>query len=209
MKRILWCGGSHLATSKDVISSKFNHAENTFYLTAGWRNRDWSINGGTYSVEGTVVGCNGHEPERRLDLSGYDRIIFVGQYIQAGRYFCSGQLSNAAISAILSQDDFLIRLPNGIYNQPLELFPRLHSDVTLLADPWVSLQKIDCNCLRAFRIATRQFCDKNQINLLYQPDTTLSAEYQTSEKFKRKDGDNAHFNSDFWRDYFDHALAIL
>ena len=207
MKKILWCGGSHLVSSKNVISSISNHTENTIYLTAGGRNRDWSIRGGTYNVEGTVVGGNGHEPDRRVDLSIYDQIVFVGQYIQPQRYFRSGCLfSSSVVSAILSQDDFLVRLPNGIYNQPLELFPELHSRVTLLADPWVASQGIDSNYLGAFVDATRNFCDRKQIKLIYQPKSTLSREYQTHDRYKRRNLDDMHFNDDFWKEFIDHAV---
>ena len=202
MRKILWCGGSHLGSSKDVIPSIFEHDENTFHVTAGGKNRLWSMNGGTYRVEGTVVGGNAHEPERREDLSRYDHIVFVGQYIQPNRYFQGDcLLSNAVISKILSQDDFLIKFPDGIYNQPLELFPDLHPRVTLLADPWHSKQHIDRKCLSAFVDAVSQFCIKRNIRLMFQPASTLSERYQTDKKFKKSDIDRIHCNAAFWNEY--------
>lgn len=207
MKKTLWCGGSHLASCKEVILSMFQKAENAFYITAGPKIKRWSINGGTYRVSGSLIGGNGYEPKRVIDLSYYDRIIFVGQYIQPQRYFhgfhsdYDQKLSTSAISVILEADNFLIRLPGGIYNQPLELFPSLHTKVVLLSDPWIAEHQMNQKCLHAFRAAVKNFCVQRNIEILFQPERTQSEPYKTSTKYKVKKSDNGHFNKNFWNEY--------
>jgi len=202
MIKILWCGGSHLANARHAISLLFSNYQNTLYVTAGGANKDWSIQGGVYKCNGTLVGCNGREPKRMVDLSSYDKVVFVGQYVQPSRYFNPRQLlSDAVISEILNDENFLIRLPGDIYNQPLELFSRLHANVTLIPDPWSSQQHIDENNLDAFELALERFCDNRKIKLLRQPDSTLSKKYQTKSIYNRKEEDNHHFNRKFWRSH--------
>ena len=55
MKEFLWCGGSHLANSKNAIQRIFKDSDNTFFRTAGPVNREWFEYGGTYNVDGDVV----------------------------------------------------------------------------------------------------------------------------------------------------------
>ena len=86
MKNILFCGGSHLANAKSSIDKKYKKLNLDFYITAGPRNRQWSIDGGRYKVTGTLISGNGRAPEDSKDLSKYDHIIFVGQYIKLDKF---------------------------------------------------------------------------------------------------------------------------
>ena len=52
MKRLLWCGGSHLAHARGHILQRWPNAENDFYVTAGPDNNRWSAGGGRYPVQG-------------------------------------------------------------------------------------------------------------------------------------------------------------
>ena len=120
MKKLLWCGGSHLGNARGVIESLFAQFDNEFYITAGPKNRDWSVDGGRYFVNGSIVGDNAQKPGRRLDLGVFDRVIFVGQYIQPQRYVYPSQLlSSALLNSILRRDDLFVRLPRGILNAPM------------------------------------------------------------------------------------------
>ena len=88
MKKILICGGSHMGQCKKnkLIEKKFNNFDLDFYITAGPINRDWSINGGRYTVDGTRVRSNNGYLITEKDLSKYDHIVFIGQYIQLSKF---------------------------------------------------------------------------------------------------------------------------
>ena len=70
MKKILFCGGSHMGQCKKnkLIEKKFNNFDLDFYITAGPRNRHWSVNGGRYKVDGTRVSGNIRYPNTEKDL---------------------------------------------------------------------------------------------------------------------------------------------
>ena len=119
-------GGSHLGHAKKVIESNLAENTNSFYITAGPKNKRWSIQGGRYFVEGSVVGDNGAEPDKRLDLSDFDQIIFIGQWIQPLKYLPRFQpISTALKHAILRRDDLFINLPGGNLMSPLCYFQKL------------------------------------------------------------------------------------
>ena len=63
-------------------------------------NRDWSIHGGRYKIDGTKIGGNGHCPSIYLDLSRYNHIVFVGQYIQIWKFFTNKQKMNISKSLL-------------------------------------------------------------------------------------------------------------
>ena len=206
MKKILWCGGSHLGTAKESIRSIFAKYDNEFYITAAPKNRDWSKIGGKYFVDGSIVGDNAHEPGRRVDLGAFDRIIFVGQYIQPQRYVRPSQLlSSALLKAVLHRDDLFIRLPGGIFNEPLSLFPRIaKKNCVLLCDPWIVSNRsnlLPVEFMQGFKKKLTNYCLKNSILLLFQPNSTVKWGFYTRRGFRRSSNDKWHFNDDFWRLY--------
>ena len=81
----------HPPIQKDKEVKNFKNLD--FYITAGPYNRDWSIRGGRYKFDGTRVGGNFRQPNVEIDLSKYEHIIFIGQYIQVDR-FCDFEKSN-------------------------------------------------------------------------------------------------------------------
>src|SRR5688572_6746749 len=137
MKRILWCGGSHLAHARPHIEA--SHAttlkgyEPDFYVTAGPRNRDWSGTGGRYTVDGAVVSGNAHEPERKVDMSANSALVFIGQFFQPFKAFIGDMdHSSAVVGRVLQHlpmqgyfHDPARNIEHRWYNEPLSLFPPL------------------------------------------------------------------------------------
>ena len=210
MKKILWCGGSHLGHAKKVIESNFAENTNSFYITAGPKNKRWSIQGGRYFVEGSVVGDNGAEPDKRLDLSDFDQIIFIGQWIQPLKYLPRFQpISTALKHAILRRDDLFINLPGGNFNEPIVLFPKIaKGKCILLCDPWNRNNALPIAFIEDFKQELICFCQKEDIRLMFQPQSTLDKNLSTLEIFSRSQSDKSHFNTDFWRLYLQ-SLAIF
>ena len=206
MRKILWCGGSHLGNAKIVINAIYSDSHNEYYVTAAPLNRDWSAVGGRYFVDGSVVGNNAQEPDRRIDLADYDRIIFVGQYIQPQRYARPSQmLSSSLVNAILERDDCFTRLPGSIFNEPISLFPSIaKGKCVLLCDPWQRSNNLPIRFMERFANNLNNFCEKNNIQLLFQPESTLERKFSTHNRFSRSENaenDRMHFNEEFWRLY--------
>ena len=53
-----------------LLEKKFNNFDLDFYFTSGPPSKDWSINGGRYKVNGTVIGGNPNQPkhDKEIDL---------------------------------------------------------------------------------------------------------------------------------------------
>ena len=203
MKKILWCGGSHLGNAANLINSTFSNNYNEYYITAAPRNRDWSKAGGRYFVDGSIVGNNAHEPHRRLNLNNFDRIIFVGQYIQPQRYVnveFKQLLSSSLLDAILERDDLFLRLPGGIFNEPISLFPRIAKDkCVLLCDPWLRRNDLPIKFMERFTEKLSNYCAEKNMLLFFQPDSTLEKRFSTHYRFSRSENNRSHFNDEFWR----------
>jgi hypothetical protein len=120
--KVLWCGGSHLGNAKPIIASRLSHIESEYYITAGPTNRDWAASGGRYSVKDHAVVGNAAEPSRLVNLARYDKIIFVGQYIQPQRYFNKNQIISESIAARILEQEVILDRPNGFFNEPISLF---------------------------------------------------------------------------------------
>lgn len=203
MKKLLWCGGSHLGGAMNTIKTLFSDHYNEYYITAAPVNRDWSVVGGRYFVDGSVVGNNAQEPDRRINLDDFDHIIFVGQYIQPQRYVQSSQLlSSSLLDAILERDDLFMRLPGGIFNEPISLFPRIAKDkCVLLCDPWTRSNNLPIRFMERFAERLSDYCAENKMLLLFQPESTLEGKFSTHYRFSRSENDDMHFNDEFWRLY--------
>lgn len=200
MTKLLWCGGSHLGNARGVIESLFAQCDNEFYVTAAPKNRDWSRVGGRYFVDGAIVGDNAQEPGRRLDLGVFDQIIFVGQYIQPQKYVHPSQLlSSALLNSILRRDDLFVRLPGGIYNEPILLFPKIAKEkCVLLCDPWIRCNLLPARFMEGFKQELTDYCHSNNILLMFQPNSTVEGQFSTRQEFSRSENDKMHFNAKFW-----------
>ncbi|MCJ8051962.1 hypothetical protein GB928_002705 [Shinella curvata] len=206
MKKILWCGGSHAGNAKGPIGAIFPDFENTFYITAGPTNLRWSRDGGRYSVKGSIVGANGRSPSEFHDLADYDRIVFIGHWIQPQRFMKGpAPLSDAVLDEMFPEADFLINSPTKIYNEVLEVFPRLAPGrCVLLCDPLSNMLELTQVPVRAkvrFLEKAAEFCAARRIGFVSQPETTLNTKMVTKRKFNRRDGDFIHMNDRFWKSY--------
>ncbi len=199
MSRILWCGGSHLANAYNLIRHIFSSFENSFYVTAAPLNRDWSANGGRYSVKGSVIGGNAAEPSVFHDLNQFSLIVFVGQYVQPTRFMRDGQpLSRAVLDSMFPAESFLINLPGGIYNEPISLFPEIASGrCVLICDP-IPVHGIPKDNVVFFLNKVREFCGARNIHFEMQPEKTLDDNFSTRAEYLRGDADLMHFNDKFW-----------
>ena len=221
MKKILWCGGSHLGTARKSIGSIFCQHDNDFYITAAPKARDWSVRGGRYVNRGSLVSGSPVEKGRDIDLSNYDHIVFVGQFVQISRYFCDfSPVSDFLMDSVIFSDNFLLKLPAGdsqspsfqkgaIYNEPLELFPKLMSNDSscwLIPDPLpngtASGAMVPIKVKKKFIEGVRRVCDANKLNLFLQPDKTFDHEWRTLIQYN---ADKVHMGELFW----DTVLAEL
>ncbi len=207
MKKILWCGGSHLVDAHAQICEVFSFTQNTFYGTAGPQNLAWSKVGGRYKVSGTVVGANGYQPSVHHDLEAYDLVIFVGQFVMPQMYFHGYQpLSASILDAMLPIESFLEKLPDGGFNEPLTLFPRLAPGRCVLAcDPMPTGEAfadyVPLNAKRKFLEHVIKFCVFHGLICIFQPNETLGDNLATLRSLRRTDGDRMHMNADFWRHF--------
>ena len=211
MSRILWCGGSHLAHARPVLERQLE-AKN-FYITAGPELNRWSSEGGRYQVNGSTVSGSPFAPELHIDLDEYDQIVFVGQWVQPHKWFNAGQLlSDEVLEAMFSGDRVLTQAPDGAYNEPLLLFPRLAPGRCVLAcDPFPhsdsQWQKHHCHGyyrdiptknLERFYAQVKKVCTQRDITMLLQPYDTHSNWVTASEHSR---GDQIHMTEEFWQRY--------
>jgi hypothetical protein len=215
MKKLLWCGGSHLANAKLIIEELCLEFNNTFYVTGGEKNRDWAKQGGRYKAKGTIIGGNAYEPTVFYDLEEYSRIIFVGQYIQPQRFLQSDQpLSTSILNIMFPSDSFLINIPGGIYNEPLAIFPKLApKKCLLLCDPMPSsdspFSEVPRKSKEYFLQRVVDFCRLREMTIAFQPPNTLDGNVTTKAHFKRKSDDDIHMNDQFWKEYLQGILSQI
>lgn len=91
--RVLWCGGSHLATAAPMLRARSAESgiDAAFHITAGAPLARWNLAGGRYARIGASA-VQGHRDDRlstsdKVDLAGWDVIAFIGQYVQPSRVF--------------------------------------------------------------------------------------------------------------------------
>jgi len=209
MKKILFCGGSHMAQCKKykVLEKRFNNFDLDFYFTAGPLNRAWSINGGRYKVDGTRVSGNIRDPNTEKDLSKYDHIVFIGQYIQINRYWdrkTKQLLSKSILKEIFNKDCF-INFPENFYNEPLELFPKLATNkVILIPDPLIKTQgrrSINLDFIDYFYKGLSLCCESRSIKL-FMPDKSLLDDDCRFAK-EEYNYDTLHCNLSYWENLFE------
>ena len=200
--KILWCGGSHLACAKSSILKIYAESDNSFFITAGGKVKIWSLNGGRYKVNKSVVGGNCWR-KKSFDLNSFDFIIFVGQYIHAGRYFDTDMpCSDDLVECIVNDKNFLKYIPfsdSFFFNEPLVLFPSIvPSKCILIPDPMPSNSKLSEHIVKKFNHAVQDFCKEN--NLLYFPQVEKTkVDYVSTNPIYLKDPkDKNHMNEDYW-----------
>lgn len=214
MKKILWCGGSHVANAKGVIGAIFPDVENAFYITAGPTNLRWAREGGRYSVKGSIVGANGRSPSVFHDLADYDSIVFIGHWIQPQRFMKGpAPLSDAVLDEMFRESDFLINSPSRIYNEVLEVFPRVApGKCVLVCDPLSNMRELTQVPVRAklrFLEKAAEFCAARGMGFVSQPETTLNTKMVTKKKFNRRDDDFIHMNNQFWKSYLKKVRSYM
>ena len=214
MKKLLWCGGSHLASARSVIDEYFQDCNNTYYVTAGWRNRRWAVAGGRYSVSHGRVGGNGWRKNVYYDLNDFDKIIYVGHYVQIQRYYKFDPhkippLSRALVNSIHGSEDFLVKLPTktgiALLNEPITMFPKYNSgNHIIMVDPMACYAFIKWmpNWIK------QDFLSKANLKLrelglipISQSADTFDSEYMLtrSDYLKRSEkGDMLHMNEKYW-----------
>ena len=211
MSRILWCGGSHLAHAKPVLERQLGARD--FFVTAGPELNRWSAEGGRYRVEGSKVSGNLFSQEHHVDLDDFDRIVFVGQWVQPHKWFNAGQmLSRGVLDAMFKDNAVLVQAPDGSFNEPLLLFPKLARKRCVLAcDPFPhtlshwpmhhcrgNYRDIPVQCLERFYTEVQKVCRQRGITMLLQPSNTFT-NWVTATEYSR--GDQIHMTEAFWEDY--------
>jgi hypothetical protein len=170
--------------------------------------------GGRYTVSGTIVGANGRSPTVYHDLAEYDYIVFVGHWIQPQRFMTGpAPLSDGVLDEMFNEKDFLITAPWGIYNEVLEVFPRLApGKCVLVCDPLSNmpeLVKVPGKAKIRFLEKAATFCAARGIGFIFQPASTLDTNMVTDMKFNRRDGDFIHMNNRFWKLYLKKVRTYL
>ena len=120
MKKILWCGGSHLIHSKNAIKHIFKESDNNFFPTAGPTNRHWFDKGGRYHVNGDVVS-DPRDERYSFHINQYSSVIFMGQFINIRFFRAGSKLVSRALYDSLYPYKYAY-LKGGLINHPLELF---------------------------------------------------------------------------------------
>lgn len=165
MKKVLWCGGSHMGNlrsamfSSNKVKSLLENHNNSFFPTAAGDLWAWYNRGGKLKVCADGVAFR-NSPElfsasgeplygEMFDLNRYDAIVFVGQWIRPLQFlgvtdwFKSNKGLSAELMSTISRN--VIDNPfipgsglNQIPNEPLTLFPNLAKDpfrIILVPDP--------------------------------------------------------------------------
>ena len=207
MKSILFCGGSHLATAKTSIEKRFELFNLDYFVTAGTKNLKWFKNGGRYNIEGTIIGGSPEQANIFKDLSKYDLIIFVGQFIQISRFLGGNKqlLSKSILKEIFKKDCF-INLPGNLYNQPLEIFPEIAPNkVILIPDPLVktlNIEGIDLDYVDYFYEQLHLFCEYRFIKLLMPDKCLLEDDLRFVKSTYMLSKDNIHCKKEYWDIFF-------
>ncbi|MGQ7793748.1 hypothetical protein ACUN0C_15180 [Faunimonas sp. B44] len=218
MKRLLWCGGSHLANAKAIISAihgaELSDWEPDFMETAGPRFEEATAAGRQFVVSGSVVQGGG-VGDRPRDLTNYDAIVFVGQYVQIMRaYSGPTELSTAVVEEILRHIPITLTgkkkwdTLNGkrvwddspFYNEPLDQILQLAScPVYLIHDPHPTRAEHRATPLwmkQAYFQRIRAFCKAQRLVLIEPPIYLVTDDLATRPEFDR--GDGIHMNGDYW-----------
>ena len=182
-----------------------------FYITAAPINRDWSINGGRYKVNGTIIGGNGRSPSMYLDLSKYNHIVFVGQYIQIWKFFTNKKKMNISKSLlkVLFNKNCFINLPFNHYNEPLDLFPKIaHGKLILIPDPLINFHRtenINLKYIDYFYNQLSSFCDSRSIQLCMPEKSLLDdgGRFVKAEYKRARDENDFHCTNEYWQILFD------
>lgn len=226
MRRVLWCGGSHLGTAKNsaisaIHSGLLREFTADFYITAAPANRTWSWQGGRYQVDGTTVYGNRAMRMERRHLDRYEVIIFVGQWIQPWCIFRDAMpLSDAVLQRCLHQQPLhpsIIRGGKSLnwYNEPLELFPVLApGKVLLIRDPEAcidSYQAVPVNLKQAYASHLELFCRRKKIMLCPQFTQALDRRLTTDRRYLRdpRGRDPVHMSDHYWQLLFDRLLSPM
>lgn len=226
MRRVLWCGGSHLGNTRNSAIRRI-HAEllrdfsAEFYITAAPANRNWSARGGRYRVEQSTVSGNRMMPLERRDLSCYAAIIFVGQWIQPWFAFRDAlPLSEALLRLSLEGlplHPWITRRGQRMrwFNEPLALFPRLtQAPVILIRDPEARLEhyrRVPAAIKRRFGTHLEAFCQEYGLVLCPQAQDALDRDLVTQSRYlRRRTGEDCvHMSDAYWQRLFVNQLEPL
>jgi hypothetical protein len=232
MRRILWCGGSHLAQNKRRIEELHSDYKNEYALTAGGFHK-WYLEGNRIKIaDNSVFDLHDFRPSNQSQYSGsdFDRLVFVGQYIQPTRYFCGhSPISEAMIADMMSQKSFLIWLRAGhaiqsfrneppaypplFHNQPLEYLLQISRERSILIqDPIPNnpdFESVPAICKIRFQEAVKQFCRNWECELVSQRAHTLSSSLTTCRAYNLHSDDHSHMNDEFWEIVFADLRRVL
>lgn len=206
MKKVLCCGGSHLANAKSSFQSQFDSIDFDCYITAGPKNRKWSKDGGRYFRDGSIVGKNGFLRHKLVDLSEYSQIIFFGHWIQPFRYIQGVNMASQELLNHVFHEDCFVDLPDGAWNEPLSLFPDIApGKCTLIVDPLpysAAMSEVPDLYIRKMYLKLSDFCQKRTIKIIMPPAELLeNGRFLTKKKYYRNGPEDqfAHCNDDYWK----------
>ena len=215
---ILFCGGSHLAHFYKFLKNELKAIDCKFLVTGG-SYQFWSRDGNRFKVDGTVIS-NLYRQERsfKVDLSDFDRIIFVGQILQPHRVFWGRQpLSKALVKDVLDLQTFPLHMRSfgkddqfdsptnpWFFNEPLHLFPKLAvGKCVSIDDPLprhLLFESVPIHAKRSFLKAVGDFCRLNNIQRVPQRQETISENLITLDEYAFPVQDDfTHANEKYWR----------
>ena len=209
MKKVLFCGGSHMGNARSTIESQFNSIDSDYYITAAPKNREWSKFGGRYFRDGSIVGKNGHSPGKLVNLSEYSQIIFVGQWIQPFQYVQGVNIASQALLNNVFHENCFVDLPSGAWNEPLSLFPDIAlGKCTLIVDPLPysdAMTKVPDLYIKMMYTRLANFCEKRTMRVIMPPSELLQdGKFLTKKKYSLNEPNDpyAHCNNDYWKIFF-------
>jgi hypothetical protein len=199
MKKLLWCGGSHLANSKSAIERIFTDSENTFFPTAGPVNREWFNSGGKYNVDGDLV-VDPRDEGSPLHINQFSRVIFIGQFINI-RFFSANSrpVSRALYESLYPYE--CVHLKGGLVNHPLELFFKEFGHKCILVPEPTPISntkdsKIPLRTHDFYWEMLRKFCSHYDSILIEENPSFLGKDRLTLKIYEGID--SRHCNSRYW-----------
>jgi hypothetical protein len=198
MKKLLWCGGSHLANSKNAIESNFSEFDNIFFRTAGPVNLEWFRRGGRYKVDRDLV-LDPRDEKQSFRINQYVKIIFVGQYINIRRYHADNILvSRTLYETIYPHESAPFILGR---NHPLELFFKKFGNKCILLPEPIPISndedaKIPLRTHDFYRRMLWKFCSHYDSTLIGENFSFLGKDGLTLSIYKGRD--SRHCNSRYW-----------
>lgn len=219
MKKILFCGGSHLAHAKVAIDQwRLNEGKefNTQYLiTAGVQIRNWLCSGKqfSYTIEGGVSLPNINlNSQNYFFPEEYDYIVIIGNYYLPRRLIDFVKLWNmpmtdAVEKEIITNSFFDVPLGEGksFKNNLVDIINQHkggQSQLLLVPDPRMTsvIERLPIDFIEKYYNYLQEYIENKNLKFIgHDPNTVDPINGSTLTHFSREEGDSIHMNDEYWK----------